>query len=127
MTKPEPIVIDKIDHKKPVPTVIFDEILAGCYFYPIGDGTYILVSKFDMPLKSGISTGDDFVFDLGPFNWGVREFSITPEGAHGKWVANVPRLVPINPPGEGDADGEGSFQAQAGGHGAERYAAASSS
>ena len=130
MANPKPIVINKIDHKKPIPSVIFDEILGGCYFYPVGDGTYILVSKFDMPLKSGIKSGEDFVFDLGPFSWGVNEFSISPESANGNWIANVPRILPLKPSSKGDADGEGSFQAQAGGHGQEvpeRNAAAASS
>ncbi|HKV32692.1 MAG TPA: hypothetical protein VJP89_00075 [Pyrinomonadaceae bacterium] len=124
----KPIVIDKIDHKPPIMTVIFDKLLADCYFYPIGDGTFSLISRFELPLATGLKTGQDFSFDLGPFHWDVSEFSIDSEKANGKWVANVQRLLPLKPPGDDEADGEGSFQAQAGGHGVpEEYAAAASS
>lgn len=123
----KPIVITKIDHKKPIMTVIFDKLLADCYFYPIDDETYSLVSKFDMLLATGLKSGEDFSFDLGPFTWDVSEFSISSEQANGNWVANVPGLLPVRPPSDHDADGEGSFQAQAGGHGADQYVAAASS
>lgn len=123
MTKP--IVIDTIDHKNPKDTGFVGEMLAGCYFYPTGDETYMLVSKFDIPLASDLKTGNAFAFNLGPFAWGVgKDFSICEDGASGSWVANVPRLAPLHPPGDDDADGEGSFQAQAGTHGMETAVAA---
>lgn len=125
----DPIVIKKIDHKPPIMKDIFDKLLAGCYFYPAGDGTYIFVSKFEVPLASGIESGKDFNFNLGPFAWSISKFSISPKEAHGSWVANAPRRLPIHPPGDHDDDGEGSFQGQAGGHGQvpEQSAAAGSS
>ncbi|HKS10526.1 MAG TPA: hypothetical protein VJS13_13330 [Pyrinomonadaceae bacterium] len=128
---PKPIVIDNIDDKtKHIGEIgITARMLAGCYFYPMADGKYNLYSKADVLLKHGIKPDEkEFVFDFGPFTWGVKDFSISLEQASGHWDAWVPRMLPINPPGLGNGDDEGTFQAQAGGHGvAEEKATAASS
>lgn len=127
----KPIVIDSIDNQKHhLDELGFAaQVLAGCYFYPMSDGTYSLFSKGDMLLKSKLTNGVDFDFDLGPFNWGVWNFAISVESASGEWVVNTPGLRPVSPFTPGDADDEGTFQAQAGGHGQvpEQSAAAGSS
>lgn len=134
---PEPIVINSIDnttkhiHEKGITARMLD----GCYFYPMGDGTYNLYSKADVLLKDGIEPNESgFSFDFGPFNWVVSEFSLSEElpsekwTASGTWTASVLGTLSINPPGTQQGDGEGTFQAQGGGHGGpeEKAAAASS-
>lgn len=128
----EPIVINLVSSNKE----ISQQMLDNCYFYEMEDDTFSLFSAANVLLKEGLKTKQDFSFDLGPFNFGVTKFEISKTGgptgkghAHGTWEANKRRLLPIKPPGPGDADDEGSFQAQAGGHGGvtEQTAAAGSS
>jgi len=128
----EPIVINFVSSNKE----ISQQMLDNCYFYEMEHDTYSLFSAANVLLKKGLKTQRPFDFDLGPFNFGVRNFVISktggPDGkghAKGDWQANRPLLLPIKPPGNGDADDEGTFQAQAGGHGQfrEQGAAAGSS
>lgn len=127
----EPIVINFVCSNKEFITQLLD----NCYFYEMDSDTYDLFSAANLPLKKGLRTGDSFDFELGPFKFDVRDFKISKTGgpagmgaAHGNWEANKLRLLPIHVPGPGDADDEGSFQAQAGGHGGlEQGAAAGSS
>lgn len=100
-------------------------MLSGCYFYRIEDETYSFFSKADVLLAEGVKSGKDFEFNLGPFTWVVRNFSMTEQQASGNWVADVPRLRSIKPPPDHDAEDEGSFTAQAGGHADETAVAAS--
>lgn len=126
----EPIVIDLVSSNK----IISQQMLDNCYFYEMEDDTFSLFSAANVLLKDGLKTGQNFSFDLGPFNFGVTKFEIAKTGgragkgqAKGQWEANRRGLVPIKPLGPGDADDEGSFQAQAGGHGLPEQSAAAGS
>lgn len=128
----EPIVINFVSSTKE----FSQQILDNCYFYEIEDDTFSLFSAANVLLQEGLQTNQDFGFDLGPFHFDVTKFVIAKTGgpvgkghAHGEWESNRRRILPIKPPRSGDADDEGSFQAQAGGHGQipEQSAAAGSS
>lgn len=118
----EPIVIDGVSSGKE----ISQQMLANCYFYEMEENKYSLFSAANVLLKKDLKTDHDFHFDLGPFTFFVWNFHISKTGgiegkghAKGNWLANRPQILPIKPPGTGDADDEGTFQAQAGGHGQE--------
>ena len=117
-----PITINQVDS-------IHDfsrKMLKGCYFYPTGNDTYGLYSKFDEELASDLRSGEDFEFTLGPFTWGVNEFFIDTELATGRWVSDLPTIRILKPPPDHDAEDEGSFAAAAGGHVPKEHGAAAS-
>ncbi len=102
------------------------QMLDDCYFYEMKDGSYNLYSNANVLLAEGLHTEDMFSFTLGPFVWVVDDFVINPQQASGKWQTDIEgNLVPINP-SNGEAEDEGSFSAQAGGHVPEETAASAS-
>ena len=119
----EPIVIDVVNSTKEISQQMLDK----CYFYEMEDNKYSLFSAANVLLKKDLKTDHDFNFDLGPFTFSVWNFHISKAGgldgkghAKGNWEANRWGAVSLKPSqGAGDADDEGTFQAQAGGHGQE--------
>jgi hypothetical protein len=115
----EPINIDKVHSIRG--RVFNMKMLEGCYFFPMEQETYNLYNKDNTLLASDLKSGQDFTFNLGPFIWKVNNFKITPFQiipalASGNWTVDVEgNLIPV-PRGPHDAEDEGSFQAQAGGH-----------
>lgn len=100
--------------------------LKGCYFVPTGD-TFDFYDKkignIDEPLKTGITAGSRFQFELPDhpdLPWEIYVESITDERAHGEWFAGLQKIGGI----END-QGSGTFQAQAGGAVAPEDAASS--
>lgn len=124
----EPIVINLVSSRQ----AISQQMLDNCYFFEIEDGKFSLFSAANVLLKECLETCHDFDFNLGPFNFAVSNFVISKTGgpigkghARGDWEANKPGLGRIPRPSIHDADDEGTFQAQAGGHGQDKYSSAS--
>ena len=119
----QPITINKVRSVH----IFSTEMLEDCYFFEMEPRKYNLYSSANVLLKEDLEDGVPFSFTLGPFVWGVSDFHITPDFAHGDWESNTDgSLIPIKRPSDHDADDEGSFTAQAGGH-VEGEAAASAS